>query len=266
MNLAKMGSPAGYGALLGALGGLLLVQLGIQPILAVVSEAAIAVTASLIGAALFVVGARRLVLVVDAVLFTAFLTVACTPLVEHLTSGWVRRDPVPRRSDAIVVLSSGVLPDSALSVDGLDRLLFGLELAQAGAAPRLITTRVVNRFHRLAVTSDVDQRRLVSMLRIPGQWDVVGPATSTREEATASAGLLLPGSRAVVVVTSPMHTRRACATFEAVGFLVSCQPAREHEYVTNPPREVASRLAAFRYYLYERLGMLKYRWKHWVRA
>jgi hypothetical protein len=61
-----------------------------------------------------------------------------------------------------------------------------------------------------------------------------------------------------------MHTRRACATFEAVGFKVTCYPSLTRRRVTGHPIREEDRLAAFGEYLYERLGMVKYRWKHWI--
>ena len=67
-----------------------------------------------------------------------------------------------------------------------------------------------------------------------------------------------------MVVTAPLHTRRACATFVRVGFKVSCAPCREQEYNVWHPRTSRDRLEASRQYLYERLGMVKYRFKGWI--
>jgi uncharacterized SAM-binding protein YcdF (DUF218 family) len=106
---------------------------------------------------------------------------------------------------------------------------------------------------------------MVALSHVAAKWDVVDSVYSTRDEASRAAALLVPaGAKTIVVVTSPMHTRRACATFEGVGFKVYCQPAREHDHDTWHPAGPADRLAAFRSYLYERLGMVKYRVKGWV--
>ena len=79
------------------------------------------------------------------------------------------------------------------------------------------------------------------------------------------AALLLPqGRRSVVVVTAPMHTRRACAVFEAVGFAVACHETLEHEHVTARPVTARDRLATFRDFFYEQLAMAKYRWMGWL--
>jgi len=66
------------------------------------------------------------------------------------------------------------------------------------------------------------------------------------------------------VVTSPMHTRRACATFAKAGFQVTCVAAFEHDTPASRPHSPGERLAAWRAYLHERLGMVKYGWQGWV--
>ena len=67
------------------------------------------------------------------------------------------------------------------------------------------------------------------------------------------------GPRRVAVVTSPVHTRRACAKFEKLGSFVTCVPAREYEAATIAPARAPDRLAALREYLCEALGTVKYR-------
>ena len=135
-------------------------------------------------------------------------------------------------------------------------------------APRIVTTRVAERYGAGIVNSDADQRRCWRSGDVSAR---VGRhrehVHSTRDEAVGAARLLLPaGARSIVVVTSPIHTRRACAVFEAVGFTVACRPAWEHAAVTWHPRRAHDRLAAFRELAYEELGMVKYRWKGWVAA
>jgi uncharacterized SAM-binding protein YcdF (DUF218 family) len=115
------------------------------------------------------------------------------------------------------------------------------------------------------ISSDVDQRRLISLASVAGAWIVVDSVHTTRDEAVRSAARLLPeGARSIIVVTSPMHTRRACATFEAVGFRVVCRASRERDFATNPPVGNRDRLAALRAFGYEQLGMIKYRARGWL--
>lgn len=255
-----------YGALLGALGGFLVVELGAGGVIPGNLSALVFVLTGLVfGLTLGVAGWVSILGAADGLLLVLYVVIAGTPLMSTLAPRWVRQDTWSARPDAVVVLSSGVLSDSALDVTALDRLLSGVEIVARDSVPRLVTTRIGMSYDGRPVTSDFDQRRVVSLAGIAAKWAVVDSVYSTRDEAVRSARLLLPaGARTIVVVTSPMHTRRACATFEGVGFTVFCQPDREHNHVTWHPRGGGDRLAAFRDYLYERLGMLKYGAKGWL--
>lgn len=209
----------------------------------------------------------RVLIAIDAMLIVAYLVVAGTPIVVPFTSRWVRIDRLPSDTvDAIVVLSAGLMSDSALSSNAADRLLSGLQLMRDGRGRRLITTRHVERAGSGEMNSDADQARLIALASIPrDQWTIVSGATTTREEAVLTSRLLIPGGeKRIIVVTSPLHTRRACAVFEAVGFSVVCQPARERDYATNPPLGTHDRLAALRFYGYELVGYLKYKARGWL--
>ena len=210
---------------------------------------------------------RRLLIAIDAALIIAYLVVVATPVVVPFTSRWIRIDPLPADTvDAVVVLSAGLMSDSSLSSTAADRLLSGLELIRAGHGRRIVTTRHVERVGTGRLTTDGDQARLIALGSIPpDRWVVATGATTTREEAVSTARILLPrGEKRIIVVTSPLHTRRACATFEAVGFLVVCRASRERDHVTNPPLGTHDRLAALRAYGYEVAGFLKYRLQGWL--
>ena len=60
-------------------------------------------------------------------------------------------------------------------------------------------------------------------------------------------------SLALTVVTSPLHTRRACAAFEHLGLTVTCVGAGQYHWWTWPYDAV-----------YEQLGWIKYRMKGWI--
>jgi uncharacterized SAM-binding protein YcdF (DUF218 family) len=219
-----------------------------------------------IGGALLGLVRREIWLVwIDLGLLFSTIVIATTPLVEGPAVHWVRQDQLPASPlDAIVVLSADVNSDSALSSLGTDRLLTGLQLLRAGVAPRLVTTRITEHFGPRRISTDTDQDKLAHLAGAESVLVVGDSVASTREEAERTARALLPSRSRIAVVSSPMHTRRACATFEGVGFRVYCVPARESEHVTWHPVGPGDRLAAFRAYLYERLGMVKYRAKGWV--
>ena len=61
------------------------------------------------------------------------------------------------------------------------------------------------------------------------------------------------------VVTSPLHSRRACATFEAVGFKVVCAPAGSREYVVPGALAPEDRLATFPRLIYEKFAAATYK-------
>jgi len=266
MKLAISRQGAAIGAVAGALGGFLLIGLGLGEVSGHAVDPDWVGACAVIGGLVGLLRGQWIVVIADAALALVYFAAAETPLMTALARRWVRSDPVPASADAIVVLSAAVLADSALDVQGTERLLSGLELYQMGVAPRLFTTRVEIDYADGIRSSTPDQARLVKLAGATAGWTVLEGVFTTRDEALQSAVKLPEGARRLVVVTSPMHTRRACATFEAVGFAVSCHPARGRDYSTWVPVERMDRLAAFREYLYERLGMVKYRWKHWLPA
>ena len=264
MKLAKPGPAAGYGALLGALGGVLLTSLGTAYVTANADSNRWIWIGLVLGMLVATFASVALLAWIDAVLGAVWFVVAYTPVMGHVAPGWVRRDALPPAADALMVLSGGVATDSALSVDAIDRYLTGLEIAKSTHVPELVTSRVRRLVDAGMITSDMDQQRLISLTGYTGHWDIVAPVKTTRDEALRAAALLLPSRSHLIVVTSPLHTRRACATFERVGFSVSCQPAREHGHVSWHPETPSDRLASFREYVYERLGMVKYKYEKWV--
>jgi uncharacterized SAM-binding protein YcdF (DUF218 family) len=198
-------------------------------------------------------------------LFTAVVTL--TPILNAPVRTWIRRDSLPATSlDAVMVLSSSVNPDGAIDVSGVERLLAGLALFRRNQARLLVTSRVENREHTRAVTSDADQRMLIALGADTSHWRIIAPVRTTHDEALRTAQLLAPANaRTIAVVTSPLHTRRACATFEGVGFHVVCVPSEERVYAVHSLSGPADRLRAFFDLLYERLGMIEYRARGWVR-
>lgn len=251
---------------LGTLAALLLWQLGVRDALGPIGVPSFVAAGAAVGLVAGLAGAQAFLLWVDVALIAVYAAVAFTPIVSGPASRWVRRDVLPREPvAAVVVLSGDVLADSAINAGALERLLTGVELVKRGLAPRLVTTRVIKRYGGNAVNSDAAQLRLIRLAGLEGAWTILDSVGNTRDEAVRTAVRLLPtGARRIAVVTSPMHTRRACGTFEKVGFQVACVPAAEIEFVTANAASSTDRLAAARDYLYERLGMVKYRYKGWL--
>jgi len=254
------------GAVAGALAALLVWQLGVLDLSGIGHFAYVLAGLVLVGIAAGAAGRQALLFWLDGALLLVFLIVLLTPVMRGSAARWVRDDgPLVSRVDAVAVLSSSVNADSSLDPEASERLLTGLDLIKGGAAPRLVTSRVHEEFDGTRVDSDAGQRRLVHLAGADSLWSTVDSVHSTHDEATQMARLLLPaGARSIALVTSPMHTRRACATFERAGFRVHCVASGEGLAVTRHPVTSLDRLAAFREYVYERLGMVEYRAKGWL--
>jgi uncharacterized SAM-binding protein YcdF (DUF218 family) len=178
----------------------------------------------------------------------------------------VRRDRIPPRVDAIVVLSMGFTPDGMMRNETLDRLLTGLTLAKRGVANTLLVSRERRAFDGISVSDSADQETVLSLAKPSAQVIFVDSVFTTRTEALRMKTIARArGWSTVAVVTSPMHTRRACATFEAVGFKVVCAPAAVRESGLYERSNAQDRLRAFRSWMYEKFAADSYRRHGWIR-
>lgn len=255
---------AAMGAAAGGFAGALLLAFGLSETAGINSAPNTLLLITLLGAIAGVLNGQWFVLAADGLLLIVYLVVAYTPIMLGVASRWVRDDPLPTSADAIIVLSAGIKSDGALNADGVERLLTGLELFQRGLSSRLFTTAVEVEYANGIRSSTADQKRIIQLGGAASSWTSLTGVFTTRDEAIQSGSRLPPGDQQVILVTSPMHTRRACATFEAVGFKVFCKAATEHRTVTWHPVSEQERLDAFAAYVYERLGMVKYRSKGWL--
>ena len=226
----------------------------------------IAVLVALVGAVLGLTRAAVALWTATAVALVAFCVIAMTPFVTRVlpTSAMVRRDTLPARPlDAVVVLSAGITPDGMLSPEALDRLLTGLALMRDSVAPVLVVTEP--RRSRYGVTTAADQARVRALVARPFPMLMVDSVRTTHDEAVNSWRLLQSrNAKRVAVVTSPLHTRRACASFEHVGFVVTCVPAVSRVYSVTGADTGTDRLTLFREWLYERAAWVEYRARGWV--
>lgn len=194
----------------------------------------------------------------------AWCTIALTPVARYAVQGLVRDDSIPAHVDAVIVLSGSVTTDGGLSVEALDRALAGLELVRKGASSTIVFTEV-HAPDRPGVTGAADQRRLVALLPRGVRVITVRRIGTTRMEAERTAIVIPPHSvTAIAVVTSPLHTKRACATFEHVGYRVSCVAAFSRDISVRTLSTASERLAAFRMAVYERAALVSYRRHGWI--
>ena len=216
-----------------------------------------------IGAVAGITRFARWLVLSTAALLGLLLVVAFTPVMEGPTARLVRRDAAPVPADAIVVLSAGVTLDGKLPQQALDRLIKGVELARAGVAPRIVKTREMKTVRGRPVTADLDQNRIAAL----AETEVIttGEATSTRGEALRVKEIATrEGWNRIVLVTSPFHSRRACATFEKVGLVLSCIPADSRDIAVLNLVGPGDRVRAFAMWTYELAGTLRYWIAGWI--
>jgi uncharacterized SAM-binding protein YcdF (DUF218 family) len=195
------------------------------------------------------------------------LAVSWVPWFGALAHRLVRSDSLPTGPvDAVIVLAAAVSTDERITPAGADRLLEGLRLVKAGAAPRLVVSRVwaAGTLER-SVSSDRDQRELVALVEPTVEIHLLDSVGTTRVEAVRAKALFDQHRwRSAIVVTSPVHTRRACAAFEAVGLAVSCRASPDRTAAIKTQQTPLDRTSAFSQWLYETLGWWDYRVRGWI--
>jgi uncharacterized SAM-binding protein YcdF (DUF218 family) len=216
--------------------------------------------AALLGAAIALTRQRKLLWILAGVVSAALLVVGYTPLIVQPARALVRRDPA-RECAAVVVLSSGIFGDGTLVCVAQDRLMRGLELVRQGYANRLVVTRLPRPW-RSSVPAIREEMAALGF-NIP--LIEVGPAHNTHEEAVAVSRLARgKGWKQVLLVTSPLHTRRAGAVFQEAGLSVVVQPCPERRYDMSALRIPTHRFAAFQDWLYETVAWHVYQYKGWL--
>ena len=254
LSRSRWGS-AVSGALAGGLAGFLARDLGL------VDPASAWVPAALLGAALSSGRGRPLLAAALGALVTLWLAAAFTPLSARLAEGLVRRDP-PQPADAVVILGSRLQSDGEPTTDAHDRLAHGLELIAEGRASRLVVTELPPP----AASHAALARRAVERRGLSAEVLSVGPVRRTRDEALAVAALCRErGWSRVLLVTSPLHSRRGALSMEQEGVSVLSSPALETQFDLESLDRPHERLRAFASALHERLGLWYYERKGWVR-
>ena len=251
------------GAIAGTLCAVVAHVLGVQQLLRR-PELVLYIPAALAGAVLGNTRLRPLLLIAGGLLALICIAVAYTPLVSAVGRPLIRRDSIPARVDAIAVLSAGFTADGMMRRETLERLLSGLTLARRGLAPVMLVS--MERSNEGQPVSDsADLQRIISLSGAGTRTILVDSVTTTRTEALRMRAIARAnGWQTLAVVTSPLHTRRACATFEAVGFKVVCVPATVRESGMIPGSIAEDRLRDFRSWLYEAFATDSYRRRGWI--
>ena len=229
-------------------------------------DLALYLPAAIFGALVGPTRLRPLVWVPAGVVATICIVAAYTPIVSMLARPLIRRDPIPTRVDAIAVLGMGLTPDGMMREETLDRLLTGLSLAKRGLAPFVLVSRERRSFTGKIVSDSTDLQNVATLAGPSARVIFVDSVVTTRTEAMRMGAIARANHWSMVaVVTSPMHTGRACATFEAVGLRVVCVPAAVRGSGLYPGANAEDRLRAFRSWLYEVFASSSYKSRGWIR-
>lgn len=205
-------------------------------------------------------------------LTTLSAIVSFTPIVQPLALHFVRDDRAAAGHataatglDAVIVLSGEISDEGRVTGSTMERLISGVQDARAMRVPVLALSATAPAFGDYKPSSEADQRSLVTLMAPDIQLQFVHDVFSTRDEAVAFTALAKThGWRRVLLVTSPMHSRRACRTFELLGLAVECRPALPRTHDPNRLQSSESRRLAFQEVLYELSATLLYRARGWT--
>jgi uncharacterized SAM-binding protein YcdF (DUF218 family) len=239
--------------------------LGVQQLIRI-PDLALYLPAAIFGALVGPNRLRPLLWVPAGIVATICIVVAYTPIVSTLARPLIRKDPLPAHVDAVAVLGMGLTADGMVRGESLDRLLTGLSLATRGLSSVVLISREQRSFAGETVSDSADLQSIAASTGTTARVIFVDSVISTRTEAMRMGAIARANNwSTLAVVTSPMHTRRACATFEAVGLRVVCVPAVVRESGLYPGANAEDRLRAFRAWLYELFASSSYKSRGWIR-
>jgi uncharacterized SAM-binding protein YcdF (DUF218 family) len=256
----RLGREAAWGAALGALVWLAARDVGIGLVPAVNHTHVLALWA-LVGLCIGLTPARWLLRVAGITLAALLLAIGYVIPVGDLARGWERIETLPRL-EAVVSLSTEVRQDATPNARAQIRLLRAYELLKSGHARRLIITRI----SPPAASTLPAVRAQMTRLGLAYPVEEVGPARNTREEAQAVAELgRRRGWKRVLLVTDPLHLRRAEAVFAAAGLDAYCAPSQPFDYDPAELDAPGTRWIVFREWLREYVGYQVYLRRGWIR-
>lgn len=187
---------------------------------------------------------------------------AATPLPSWLAASWAVRGQA-QSADAIVVLGGGVVWPGELTCRGLRRLQHAVRLYHEGWAPWLVVSGGRSPRAPEMPPEAVFMELVARDLGVPPDRILVErKSTRTRDQGVEVAALLRErGWSTVVLVTDPLHMRRARAVFRAQGLRVFPASSFSETVVARTPGEG---LVAFEELAYEVAATLYYRVRGWV--
>jgi uncharacterized SAM-binding protein YcdF (DUF218 family) len=137
------------------------------------------------------------------------------------------RNPAPR---VVIALGAGMEDDSTLTSTSAARLETAIAYARANNAS-IVTTRI---YGDRGEGSARPQRNIISAAGLADRWIALPNRVATTRDEALAMHMVVADSQPIAVVTSPLHTRRACATFERVGYDVMCIAAAQYDWWLLP--------------------------------
>jgi uncharacterized SAM-binding protein YcdF (DUF218 family) len=253
---------AALGAALGLMSGLLCRDLDLTSLVSFWGDRGFLLPlGAIIGAVCATTRLRTPLYVVSAGLALMWIAVTYGPVSRLLATGLVRSDAL-RPSDAVLVLSSRMQADGDPTSVQLARLYRGLELVKDGHAPRLMISEVPPPYAQQAPFAKAMLARFAPEVELV----VLSPVRNTHDEALLAADYLKArGLKRIIVTSSPTHTFRGAAVLEALDLDVMASPARETRFDLETLDQPEERLASFGSIIHERLGIVVYRRRGWMR-
>jgi uncharacterized SAM-binding protein YcdF (DUF218 family) len=260
----ELTGPALTGALLAALVWFTAGMLGLLQVVRLPFLAGWPVV-TVLGGWLAVTRGRLVLNAAAGLLLVALVAAGFTPVVDAGTRALVRDElAIGQRFDAVVVLSAGLTRGGELNPPGTERLVHAVTLLTEGAAPAVVTTRIRRHLSGRTLVSDDAQARLLALAPESVEWLIVDSVATTRDEAVQVASLARHrGWTRLALVTSPLHSRRACATFRRAGVEVTCAVAPSGEIVTGTRATPGDRWRALGPWLHEVAGWWWYGVRGW---
>jgi uncharacterized SAM-binding protein YcdF (DUF218 family) len=192
---------------------------------------------------------------------SVFFILLSTPM-PYFYSLPLRTQENPRKSDVIVLMSSGQLTDTWLTTDAAQRTLGALLLFRSGFAGTIISSGSWSRAQERQAES---QAEWLERAGVPRESVVVeARSTRTRESVLEVARIMQDHKwRTAVVVTSEMDVPRVRLAFRKVGVEVSFLAVPEFKQ----PRSLLyfpAGMGVFYHATYEYAGLVLYKLKGWI--
>lgn len=210
----------------------------------------------------------RLLIGLTAIAALFFGLVLFSPLMPKAAEVLVLNE-APQPAELIVVLGGGMQCGAGqIDAASVARLQKGLELWKAGYAPRITVSDNADSSNPKLNCPSQGQAAVRQVKALYGEEGpeilVLPQMRTTRTEAEAVHRIAQErGFNRILLVTSPVHSRRASSTFRQLGLHVTSAVSGEPRFDMKMPKPI-DRLFALGPVSREVLGLITYRLRGWL--